>query len=64
MMGALAIAAITVTSCKKEGSDSENSSNDTTATIEADTTATSESVQTVNDSNASGTTSGEMEQVP
>ncbi|MBD3583845.1 hypothetical protein [Flavobacterium selenitireducens] len=64
-----AIAAMTVglTSCKKENTNADGTSGDTIVTTEPDATMIEpDTVQAppVNDSNTSGTTSGEMEQVP
>lgn len=57
-------AAFAMTSCKgKDNSETvDGTESDTVMTTEPDTTATD--AGTLNDTNASGTTSGEMEQVP
>lgn len=64
---AVAALAISFTSCKKDSTNVENGSSDTIVTTEPDNTMVEpDTVQAppVNDSNAAGTTSGEMQQVP
>jgi|GEM_PF-3127643 len=66
ILSAVAALALSVTSCKKETTMTESeSSTDTIVTAEPSMTEP-DTVQApvLNDSNASGTTSGEMEQVP
>lgn len=65
VFASLLVAGLSFTSCKKEAETQETDGMETTDTImttEPDTTAVQPAP--VNDSNAAGTTSGTMEQVP